>query len=76
MSFTSQQIDKAIVAACDVIGVPKLKAKQREAIGEFVQGLRLHERKLANVWLWHACDFTQLLTTEVEQVGVDWRNGF
>ena len=51
MSFTSQQIDKAIVAACDVIGVPKLKAKQREAIGEFVQGLRLHEQKLVNVWL-------------------------
>ena len=34
MSFTSQQIDKAIVAACDVIGV----TKQREAITEFVQG--------------------------------------
>ena len=51
MSFTSQQIDKAIVAACDVIGVPKLKAKQREV---FVQGLtstRLHKQKLVNVWL-------------------------
>ena len=36
--WRSQQINKAIVAACDVIGVPKLKAKQRETIGEFVQG--------------------------------------
>ena len=76
MSFTSQQINKAIVAACDMIGVHKLKAnkgKRLESLSRDLQVLRLHKQKLGwwmPVWLWYMRDFTQIID-KIEQAWAD-----